>query len=45
MWYSSIGVDIAFFYLEGIYKAGLGDMFDDLDSTPSQVQVVLGFRF
>lgn len=43
--HGGVGVDIAFFYIEAIYKAGLGDMFEDIDSRPSQLQVLVGFRF
>lgn len=43
--HGGIGVDIAFIYLEGIYKFGFGDALKDVGSSPSQVQVILGFRF
>ncbi len=43
--HGGVGVDIAFFYVEAIYKAGLGDMLKDIDSRPSQLQVLVGFRF
>ena len=43
--HGGIGVDIAFIYIEAIYKFGLGDAFDSIDSTPRQAQIVLGFRF
>ena len=43
--HGGIGLDVAFIYLEAVYKYGLGDALDSEDSRPSQFQVILGFRF
>jgi len=42
---AGIGVDVAFFFLETGLNYGFSDVFNELNSNPTQVFVNLGFRF
>jgi len=43
--HAGLGVNVAFLFVEAIYKQGFTDVLTDFDSKPWQFQVKLGFRF